>query len=75
MDNSEIYHSDTRAHANFHQPLVSLTKYQQGAYCLDVKVFNMFSYYKKTESDNPKKFRLILLSVYTKIPFILRWRF
>ena len=33
MDNSEIYHSDTRPHANFHQPLVNLTKYQQGLYC------------------------------------------
>jgi hypothetical protein len=47
MVNSEIYHSDTRPHANFHQPSVNLTKYQQGVYCLDVKVFNMLSSYNK----------------------------
>ena len=30
--NSEVYHIDTRQHANFHQPSVHLTKYQKGAY-------------------------------------------
>jgi len=60
MDNYEIYHSDTRPHANFHQPLVNLTKYQQGVYCLDVKLFNTLPSYRKIESDNPKKFKLIL---------------
>jgi hypothetical protein len=60
MVKSEIYHSDTRPHANFHQPSVNLTKYQQGVYRLDVKVFNMLSSHSEIESDNPKKFKLIL---------------
>jgi hypothetical protein len=34
--NSEVYHTDTRQHANFQQPSVNLTKYQKGVYCLDV---------------------------------------
>jgi hypothetical protein len=60
MINSEIYQSDTTPHDNFHQPSVNLTKYQQGVYCLDVKVFSMLSSYSKIESDNLKKFNLIL---------------
>ena len=31
-----------------------------GVYCLDVKVFNSLPSYIKIESDNPKKFKLIL---------------
>ena len=53
MASSEIYHTDTRQHANFHQPSMNLTKYQKG---LGVKVFNMLPSDK--ESDNTKKFRL-----------------
>ena len=30
--NSEIYHIDSRQHANFHQPSVNLTRYQKGVY-------------------------------------------
>jgi hypothetical protein len=29
-------------------------------YCLDVKVFNVLPSYNQTQSDNPKKFKLIL---------------
>jgi hypothetical protein len=29
MFSSEIYDIDTRQHANFHQPTVNLTKYQE----------------------------------------------
>jgi hypothetical protein len=54
--NSEIYHIDTRQHANFHQPSVNVTGYQKGVYYLGVKVFNMLPSYIKTESDNPTKF-------------------
>jgi hypothetical protein len=54
--NSEVYHIDTRQHANFHQPSVNLTKYQKGVYCLGVKVLA----YIKVGSDNPKKFKLVL---------------
>jgi len=39
---------------------VTLTKYQKGVYYLVVKMFNMLPSYIKTESDNPKKFKLIL---------------
>ena len=38
--NSEIYYTNTRQHANLHQPSVNVTKYQKGVYCLGVKVFN-----------------------------------
>ena len=39
---------------------VNLTKYQEGVYCLGVKVFNMLLSCIKIESDNLKKFKLIL---------------
>jgi len=68
---SEIYDIDTRQHANFHQPSVSLTKYQTGAYYLGVKVFNKLPTYIKIESDNPKKFNLVSKNFYMKIPFTL----
>jgi hypothetical protein len=58
--NSEIYHFDTRQHANFHQPSVNVAKFQKGVSNLGAKVFNMFPSYIKVESDNPKKFKLIL---------------
>jgi hypothetical protein len=34
--NSEIHNSNTRQHANFHQPSVNVTKYQKGVYYLGV---------------------------------------
>jgi hypothetical protein len=58
--NSEIYHTNTRQHANFHQPSVNVTGYQKGVYYLGVKVFNILPSYIKTEFDNPKKFKVIL---------------
>ena len=58
--NSEVYHIDTRQHANFHQPSVNLTKYQKGVYYIGIKVFNKLPTYLEIESDNPKSFKLIL---------------
>jgi len=58
--NSEIYHPNTRQHANLHQPSINVTKYQKGVYYLGVKVFNVLPPYIKTESDNPKKFKVVL---------------
>ena len=58
--NSEIYHSDTRQQANFHQPSVNVAKYQKEVYCLGVKVFNMLPSYIKTELENSKKFKVVL---------------
>jgi len=58
--NSEEYHIDTRQHANFHQPFVNLNKYQKGVYYLGVKVFNKLPSSIKTQSDNPKKLKLVL---------------
>jgi len=55
MVKSEIYHIDTRQHANFKLPSVNLTKYQKGVYYLGVKVINMLPSYIKVESDNTKK--------------------
>jgi hypothetical protein len=57
--NSEMYHSDTMQHANFHQPYTNMIKYQKGVY-LGVNMFNMVPSYIKIESDNPKKFTEIL---------------
>ena len=37
-----------------------MTKYQKGLYNLRVKVFNMLPSCIKIESNNPKKFKLIL---------------
>jgi hypothetical protein len=58
--NSTIHHFDTRQHVNFHQPSVNVTKSQKGVSNLGTKVFNMLPSYIKLESDNPKKFKLIL---------------
>jgi len=58
--NSTIHHFDTRQHANFHQPSVNVTKFQKGVSNLGTKVFNMLPSYIKIESDNPKKFKLVL---------------
>jgi len=52
----------------FHQPSVNLTKYQKGVYYLDV--FHMLPSNIKIESDNPKKFKLIL----QKCKFLLVFR-
>jgi hypothetical protein len=61
--NSEINHFDTRQHVNFHQPSVNVTKFQKEVSNLGAKVFNMLPSYIKIESeesDNPKKFKLVL---------------
>jgi len=60
MVNSEIHHTNTRQHANLHQPSINVTKYQKGVYCLGVKVFNMLPSYIKTEFENPKQFKVVL---------------
>ena len=61
---SEIYHTDTSQKANFQQLSVYVTKYQKGVYCLGVKsAYYMLPSYIKIESDNPKKFKLILQKV------------
>jgi hypothetical protein len=39
---------------------MNVTKYQEGVYYLDVKVFNNLPSYIKTEFDNPKKFKAAL---------------
>ena len=57
---SEIYHIDTKQHANFHQLPVNSSRYQKGVNYLGVKVFNMVPSYIKIESDNPKEFKSIL---------------
>jgi hypothetical protein len=69
MANSEIYHIDTRQHANFQHPSMNVTKYQKGEYYLGVKVFNMFPSCIKIESDSPKKFKLILQKLFSENSF------
>ena len=49
----------------------NLTKYQEGVYYLGVTMLNMLPSCIKMESDNPKKYKLILQNLYMKIPFIL----
>jgi len=58
--NSEVYHTDTRQQANFHQPFVNLTKYQKGVYYFAIKMFNKLPTCIKIWPDNPKKFKLVL---------------
>ena len=48
---------------------MNLTKYQKRVYYLDVKVFNMLPSYIKIESDNPKKFKLILQKLFSENSF------
>ena len=60
MVNYEVYHIYTRQHANFHQPSVKMTEHQKAVYYLVVKVFNVLPLYIKIQSDNYKKFKLIL---------------
>jgi hypothetical protein len=58
MVNSEIYHTDTRQHANFHQHSMNFNKYQKAIYYRSVKLIKMLPTYIKIESDNQKKFKL-----------------
>jgi hypothetical protein len=58
--NSEMYQIETRQHAHFHQPIANLTKYQEGAYLMGIKVYNALPSYIKIESNNPKRFKKIL---------------
>ena len=58
--NSEIHQTNTRQHANLHQPSVNATKYQKGVHCIGVKVFNMLPFYIKADSDDIKKFKELL---------------
>jgi hypothetical protein len=58
--NSEIHHINTRQHANFHQPSVNVAKYQKGVYYLGVKVISALPSDIKPESNNPKKFKVVL---------------
>jgi len=58
--NSEVYHIDTKQHANFHQLSVNLTKYEKGVYYEGVKVLNKLPTFIKIKSDNPKKFKSVL---------------
>ena len=67
--NCEIYQTDNRQRANFHQPSVNITKYQKAAYCLGVTVYNMLPSYIKTECDNPKKFKTVLQNFLYKHSF------
>ena len=62
MVNSEIlvYHIDIWQNENFQQPSVNSIRYQVGAYYLGVNVFIMPPSYIKIESDNTKKFKLVL---------------
>ena len=50
----------TLTHINFHQPSANSTKYQKGVYDLGGGVLNVLHSYIKLESNNPKKFKLIL---------------
>jgi len=43
---------------------MNLTRYQKGVYYLGVKVFNMLTSYIKIESDNLKKFKLIVQKLF-----------
>jgi hypothetical protein len=49
------------------------TSHQKGVYYLGVKVFNMLPPYIKTESDNPKKFKVVLQKFLHDNSFYL-WR-
>ena len=69
--NSQIYHTDIRQHAHFHQPSVNITKYQKGVSYLGVKVFNVFPTYIKTSLILPKNLNWFYRNFYIKIPFIL----
>ena len=71
--NTEMYHINTRQHANLHHPSVRVTECQKAVYCLGVKLFNVLLPYIKSESDNPKKFKGILQNFYMTNLFI-HWR-
>jgi hypothetical protein len=59
--NSEIHQTETRQHADLHQPLImNLSKYQTVVYCMGINVYNALPPYIKIESNNPKRFKKIL---------------
>ena len=58
--NSEIHHINTRQNVNFHQPSVTMAKYQNGVYYVGAKLFIVLPFDIKTEFNNPKEFKVVL---------------
>ena len=58
--NSEIHRINTRQQNNLHQPLVNLSKYQKGVYCLGTKVYNNLPQHIKDISSDTKSFEVQL---------------
>ena len=69
--NSEVYHIDTRQHANFHQPFVNLTKYEKRVYCLVLRVFSKLPTYIKQSLIIPRSLNWFYRNFCMKIPFTL----
>jgi hypothetical protein len=67
--NSDIHQIETRQHSNLHQPIINLTKYQGGVYCMGINVYNALPSYIKIESNNRKRFKKILNKLSIKHTF------
>jgi hypothetical protein len=52
MDNSKVHNYNTRTNNDLHLPTATLTRYQSGAYYLDVKIYNQLpAYIKNVDND------------------------
>jgi hypothetical protein len=58
--NSKVHSINTRYKSNLHSPLVNLTTYKKGTYCVGIKIFNDLPTDIKHLSHNGNQFRLTL---------------
>ena len=58
--NSEVHEYNTRNNNNFYPSLCNLTKFKNGPYMMDIKVFNHLPQFLKALVYNPKQFRTLL---------------
>jgi hypothetical protein len=58
--NLEIHNHDTRSAYNFHLPITNLTKYQKGAHCAGIKIFNHLRTHIKCVANEIRVFKTAL---------------
>jgi len=53
----EVHNHDTRSAKNFHLPTTNLTKYQKGAHCTGIKIFNYLPAHTKNVANEIQVFK------------------
>ena len=62
MENSELYNIKTRNNSNLYQPSSHLAVYQNGPYCIGIKVYNNLPVQIQMLPCNIKQFKIALMN-------------